>query len=217
MNNQEFEAFLRGQCSGLSSEVVGLIARYRDIVIAGNERQNLTRLTSPTDFFDGHVRDVLEMMSSGLVCYPAMDLGSGAGVPGILAAIMGSGQWVLAESEGRKAEFLREAVANLGLSGVSVFAGRGEQYLRSARVESVVAKAVGAVEKIYGWIRKCSTWNNLVLFKSRGWEEEWKTFCSTRQGSELKIDGQHEYAVGKAGKVRIIVRLARVRRVSSRG
>lgn len=203
MDKQEFEAVLRE--IGLPAEKV---SHFRDLVLAENEAQNLTRLTSPRDFLEGHVLDAVELLKSGLVQFPAMDLGSGAGVPGLLAAILGSGPWVLAESEGRKAGFLSRAVEELGLD-VQVFSGRAEEYLRKERVQSIVARAVGPVGRIMGWVGRCSTWNNLVLMKGPAWEDEWQEFSATPAGRKLRIAGQHAYTVGAESKRRLIIRLAR--------
>ena len=37
-----------------------------------------------------------------------------------------------------------------------------EEFLLNHQVETIVARAVGPVDRIFGWIRTCSTWNNLV-------------------------------------------------------
>ena len=209
-----FEELLAARLPTLTGDLVLRISQFRELVLAENEVQNLTRLISPHDFLEGHVLDVWELLKSGLLRFPAMDLGSGVGVPGLLAAIFGSGPWILCESEGRKAEFLKRTVAELGLSAVSVFAERGEDVLRSQKVESVVVRAVGRVEKIYSWLKPCSTWNNLVLFKGPRWEAEWEAFEKSKQKGRLLIQGDHKYQVaGAAGedelKKRLIVSLVR--------
>src|SRR4051812_38554125 len=90
----------------LSGDAKARVLAFYERVLAENEIQNLTRLTCPRDFFEGHVLDVKELLQSDLVSFPAMDLGSGAGVPGLLAGLIRGDSWVLAESEGKKAEFL---------------------------------------------------------------------------------------------------------------
>lgn len=188
------------------------VARFYELVCAENEVQNLTRLISPRDFIEGHVLDVKALLSSGLVSYPAMDLGSGGGVPGLLAAAIGLNPWILVDSEGRKAEFLGRAAREIGLSHVQSFGKRAEEVLRNVEVNSVVARAVGPVERIYGWIRGCSTWNNLVLLKGPGWDEEWATFREGKHRHELEVCGQFNYTVGVELKQRRILRVGRVKK-----
>ncbi len=192
------------------------ILEYYESVVRENEVQNLTRLISPVDFYEGHILDVLELLKTECTDFPAMDLGSGAGVPGLLAGIMTTSKWVLVESEKRKANYLERAVTSLGLgSQLSVYPGRAEDYLRGARspkafrVGSIVARAVGSVHRIYSWIRECSTWNSLVLFKGPGWDEEWQEFQGSKFKDELIVVLDHAYKVGALEKARRIVKLSR--------
>ena len=53
-------------------------------------------------------------MTSGFLDYPALDLGSGAGIPGLVAALFESNPWVLVESEKKKAEWLKRVPAEAG-------------------------------------------------------------------------------------------------------
>ncbi len=204
----EFRTLLRPL--GLSPEQQDRLVLFYDLVVDENSRQNLTRLISPVDFLEGHVFDGFELLKTGVLDFPAMDLGSGVGVPGLLMAILGTGPWVLAESEGRKAEFLERAVRELGLKDVQVYGGRAEAYLKSKSVKTVVARAVGPVDRIWGWIGKCSTWNNLVLLKGPSWDEEWASFDKATRGRALRIDRKFGYEVGAEAKRRVVIRLARV-------
>jgi len=115
---KEILAEHEGECSPDSH---GLLLRFYELVLRENEVQNLTRLSTPADFYFGHILDVLEFQKSGIGFeYPVLDIGSGAGVPGIVAAILGKGSWVLSDSEKKKADFLSRTVAELGLSKVLV-------------------------------------------------------------------------------------------------
>lgn len=200
----------------LASETAQKLLHFHQIVLQENEIQNLTRLTSAEEFFFGHLTDGFELHKANLVDYPAADLGSGVGVPGIPMAILGTGPWVLVESEKKKAEYLSRAVSSLSLSThVDVAPVRIEEFLRKDTVKSIVARAVGPVDRIYGWIRGCSTWNNLVLLKGPGWEEEWAKFQQTKFKKELKIHSEYSYQVGPEAKQRKIVKLIRVPRGTS--
>lgn len=198
----------------LSQEQVEALVKFHTLLVQENEVQNLTRLISPEDFIEGHLFDVRELFGTGWVDYPTIDMGSGCGVPGIPGAIVGGGKWILTESEGRKADFLSRATQALGLDAqVDVYAGRAEKYLEKNHAEMIVARAVGPIERIYSWIRPCSTWNTLVLLKGPKWDEEWAAYESGRFRGELILDGDHFYEVGAEKKRRRIVRLRRKRNV----
>lgn len=196
----------------LSLSKRSLILRYYQLVIEENARQNLTRLTSPDDFFDGHLVDVRFLVESQLINFPVMDLGTGLGVPGLVAGIVENKPWILVESEFRKAEFLKSAVATLGQTNFEVVHGRAEAYLKRKAADTIVARAVASVEKIYGWIGECSTWNKLVLLKGPRWDEEWNAFQVSRYRNKLMIGRKQDYLVGKDKKQRCLVELLRVPR-----
>lgn len=217
-DDSHFEGLLKDCGVRLNPAEIERAVKFRRLVVDENTRQNLTKLVSPADFFTGHVRDTVELLRSGFLEFPAMDMGSGCGVPGMLSSVMSGGRWILAESEGKKAAFLVAAKEELGLGDVSVFGGRAEDLLRKETVGAIVARAVGPVQRIYSWIRQCSTWNTLVLFKGPGWPAEWDAFQGTPHGKELRILAKHEYLVqGLPGqedypKTRVIIQLGRVPR-----
>ncbi len=211
--SKDFRALLHAGWPDLSTEVQDKVCRYYEMVLAENEVQNLTRMSTPRDFYEGHVLDVQELLKSKMMDFPAVDLGSGAGVPGLLAAIINpEDRWTLVDSEKKKAEFLSRAEKELELSNVVVRGIRIEEYLKTKSCESVVIRAVGPIDRIFAWIEKCSTWNNLILLKGPKWEEEWATFQKTSAGRRLKIAQTHKYEAGSEKKQRTIIKLARVPR-----
>lgn len=211
-DSQEFQNLLGKHWPDLSAESVHKIVLFREKVLQENESQNLTRLLSPRDFVFGHVLDVKALLEFKALKFPAMDLGSGVGVPGLLSALLRPDIWILAESERKKADFLQKVVEEFTLKHVRVFPGRGESFLKSERVGSIVARAVGPVDRIYGWVRNCSTWNNLVLFKGRGWKEEWISSKGLKSGRELSVSEDVEYSTWPERDPSRLVSLKRVPR-----
>ena len=204
---------IRGSYANLSDEALSRVLDFYVLLLKGNEAQNLTRLTSEDDFFEGHWLDVVELLKSGFLAGPTLDLGSGCGVPGLLAAAVDpQHQWALVDSEKSKADFLAETAQTLKLTSVTSHSGRVEQVLPLLKIQTIVARAVGPVSRIYPWLRECSTWNTLVLLKGPGWSEEWAKFKHTKYRNELKIAATHDYLVGAEGKKRAIIQLQRVPR-----
>lgn len=80
-----------------------------------------------------------------------VDLGSGAGLPGIVLAILLPGARVsLLEPLARRAEFLRECVADLGLANTQVLRGRAEDLAGQVLADVVTARAVAPLDKLAG-------------------------------------------------------------------
>jgi 16S rRNA (guanine527-N7)-methyltransferase len=125
--------------------------RYLDLLLAANETMNLTRITERAAAELHHVSDSLTL----LPFLPAgemhlADVGSGGGVPGIPLAIARPDAYVvLIESTKKKAAFLQKAVAELGLTNVSVTDQRAEEAARTGKRASfdiVVARAVATLD-----------------------------------------------------------------------
>jgi len=81
-----------------------------------------------------------------------LDLGSGAGLPGLVLAIRRADlQVVLVEPLLRRATFLTEAVEALGLTNVDVRRARGEELAGKVEVDVVTARAVAPLARLAGW------------------------------------------------------------------
>ncbi len=207
-----FREKLAAVWNGLSEEQVSRLHDYRQILQDENKNQNLTRIGFGDDeFITGHLEDVRGLLESKLLKYPALDFGSGGGIPGLIAAIIDQKDWTLCESETKKGEFLKRAVLHLGLKNVAVFIGRAQVFLSQNRVNSVVCRAVGKTWSILKEIEKCSTWNNLVLLKGPSWPEEAKLF-EEKFSKHCGINACYCYQLGPGFGDRYIVSIENVLR-----
>ena len=79
------------------------------------------------------------------------DVGSGAGLPGIVLAIARPDvQWVLIEPMERRVTWLQEQKDALGLDNVEIVRARGEEWTEGAVLDAVTARAVSALKKTFG-------------------------------------------------------------------
>ncbi|WJL94205.1 16S rRNA (guanine(527)-N(7))-methyltransferase RsmG [Microbacterium sp. ET2] len=77
------------------------------------------------------------------------DVGSGAGLPGLVLAIMRPDiQWVLIEPMERRVAWLSEQVEELGLTNVDVVRARAEEWSEGATLDAVTARAVSALRTL---------------------------------------------------------------------
>ena len=112
------------------------------MTLEANQRLNLTSITEPRDVALKHFLDSLAPHSLLDDGESVLDLGSGAGYPGIpLACALELKKMVLAESTLKKARFLREVAAELALPSIEVLDERGEEILRRVKVDTVLARA----------------------------------------------------------------------------
>jgi 16S rRNA (guanine527-N7)-methyltransferase len=120
------------------------ISRYIDLLLKWNARINLTAVRAPEEMVQRHFGESFfaarHLLAEGTV-ERAIDLGSGAGFPGVPLALLAPGTTVtLIESNQKKATFLRELVRVLEIKSVEIFSGRGEEY--SEQADLVTMRAV---------------------------------------------------------------------------
>lgn len=146
------------------------LAAYLGLLLAMNERVNLTRITDPDEVWSRHALDALTLVpeladvsSGGRV----LDVGSGGGVPGIPLAIARPDLRVaLLEATNKKADFLRGATRALSLD-VEVHADRAETLAAGemrGSFDVVTARAVAAIDVLLGWTAPFAKKGGLLLF-----------------------------------------------------
>ena len=146
------ESVFGGQAT-LSQPQLENISTYIDLLLRWNARVNLTAIRQPEEIVTRHFGESL-FAARHLFPKPpnstqsVIDLGSGAGFPGLPIKI-----WkpeihlTLIESNQKKATFLREVIRALTLMNINIFAGRAEQY-PSPSVDVVTLRAVERFESI---------------------------------------------------------------------
>jgi 16S rRNA (guanine527-N7)-methyltransferase len=120
------------------------ISKYIDLLLKWNARINLTAIRGPSEIVQRHFGEsffAANYLLAQKSVETVIDLGSGAGFPGVPFAILAPDvQVTLIESQQKKATFLKELVYSLGLKSVKVFSNRAESYLGTA--DLVILRAV---------------------------------------------------------------------------
>lgn len=120
------------------------ISKYIDLLLKWNARINLTAIRAPEEIVERHFGESLfaaRHIPAQKPVKTAIDLGSGAGFPGVPFALLAPEVEVtLIESNQKKSTFLKELIYVLGLRNVKVFSGRAESYPQSA--DLVMLRAV---------------------------------------------------------------------------
>jgi 16S rRNA (guanine527-N7)-methyltransferase len=133
---------------GLHPQQIEQLENYLALLVKWNARTNLTAVRDPAAIVERHFAESLfaaRRIPSGVKTL--LDFGSGAGLPGIPIAIARSEIGVtLAESQNKKAAFLREAVRTLGLQA-EVWAARVEEMPPERRFDAVTLRAVDKMEE----------------------------------------------------------------------
>jgi 16S rRNA (guanine527-N7)-methyltransferase len=133
------DAGLVGLRQPLPESTVGALLDYVALLSRWNAAYNLTAVRDPAEMITRHLVDSLAIVPY-VTGETLADLGSGAGLPGIVLAIVAPERKVtVVDSNGKKARFLREAARSLKLANVSVAEKRVEDV--EGRYDCITARA----------------------------------------------------------------------------
>ena len=164
----------------VSRETASRLALFKRLVLAENEHQNLISPASAAEFDARHLEDGIqlsELGKKGSWC----DVGSGAGLPGIVIAIMTKAPMTLIEPRKLRADFLRRAVAELGIHA-EVVELKAERV--PAHFDNITARAVAELPKLLAitehLAQRGTRW---ILPKGRSAKKELEAAQQSWQGS----------------------------------
>lgn len=133
----------------LPGRATSCLLDYLELLARWNRSFNLTAVRDPADMVTRHLLDALAVLPY-LQGRRAADLGSGAGIPGIVLAIAEPDrQWLLVDANGKKARFLRAAARELMLANVRVAQQRVENVTGS--YDCITARAFASLADMLDW------------------------------------------------------------------
>lgn len=132
----------------VSQETLARFDRYADLLRLWNPKINLVGPTTLPDLWSRHFIDSAQLFSY-LPEGRLVDLGSGAGFPGLALAILGRDDVHLVESDQRKSVFLRE-VARETKTAVTVHSKRIED-ISPLQADVITARALAPLERLVPW------------------------------------------------------------------
>jgi 16S rRNA (guanine527-N7)-methyltransferase len=131
----------------VSRETGDKLQAYVALLLEENERQNLISRSTTIEVWTRHVEDSLQLLEHGPADASWLDVGSGAGLPGIVLAIAGVKSITLVEPRRLRTAFLERCREVLGLSGVTIVTGKAEQL--SDKYDVITARAVASLDKLF--------------------------------------------------------------------
>ena len=179
----------------LTAEQIGQFSVYNEMLLDWNTRMNLTALTAPEDVAVKHIIDSLTAYDAARFdgARTLIDVGTGAGLPGIPLAVYAPHLTVtLLDSLNKRVRFLTEVTAAMGLQNVRCIHARAEEAARTAEhraaYDIVVSRAVARLpvllEYTLPFVRVGGT---LLALKGRAYAEEQK---EARRAAEVLGGGR---------------------------
>ncbi len=166
---------------------------YAQILVEYNEKVNLTAIVDPEGIEDKHFLDSLLFAQQPEVAGSMIDVGCGAGFPGLVTKIYKPDlDLTLMEPTGKRVEFLKYACETLGLKGVSFAKERAEEAARKQWREScdiVSARAVAALQVLAEYCLPLAKVGGVfIAMKGASAKEE----LAAAQGAIGKLGGKYQ-------------------------
>lgn len=132
MNFAEFSDKIRKKSKkidlNLSDEMIEKLYLYMNLILEWNKKINLTAIVDPDDMIDKHFIDSLTTAKYIKDSDKVIDMGTGAGFPGIpLAIVKNNSEFLLADSLNKRINFLKIVIEELKLNNVQLIHARAEE------------------------------------------------------------------------------------------
>lgn len=143
----------------LSGSQVDQLLKYGDLILKWNKVYNLSAIRNADDLLTHHLLDSLavvkplrQSISSSDPTPRVLDVGSGAGLPGIVLAIVHP-EWTVhtLDTVQKKAMFMQQAMATLGLVHAKSFHNRVEEFAPDERYSLICSRAFSSLNNFIQW------------------------------------------------------------------
>ena len=189
--SQDLQAGIAAGCRSLGlspgADVVSQLADFVRLLAKWTRVYNLTAVRTPQEMVIRHVLDSLAVVPY-LTQGRLLDVGTGAGLPGLPIAIACPGLAVtLLDANAKKLRFVRQAVAELGLGNVEVVQARMQEYQPARAFDMVISRAVSSLDELYRQTRHLLVPGGRMLFmKGAPPLEEMTAFAPGREALHIE-------------------------------
>jgi 16S rRNA (guanine527-N7)-methyltransferase len=182
------------------------LERYADRLLAWNRKVNLTAITDPAELAEKHLVDSLALVPEATGAATLLDVGSGAGLPGIpLAIALPSLDVTCCDSVAKKVAFVKAVAAELGLRvrGVAARAGGEPEIEGLPRAEVVVSRAFADPERWLPLAARYLAPGGKVLV-TLGREADEAGLCRAGASAGLTLSALRRFTLPRSGALRAV-------------
>lgn len=179
----------------LSQEQVSKLLKYLALIIKWNKTYNLSAIRHTEDGIKKHLLDSLSVVSY-IQQTPLLDVGSGAGLPGIVISIMKPELSVtVLDTVGKKCRFMQFAKVQLGLNNLTVINQRVENFQPEQCFGQITSRAFAEVEKTLSLTQHllCDNGHYLLMKGNRFAEETLENFTIQAHQVSVPYVSDHRY------------------------
>ena len=203
MSEEEFKNVLFNECKAREIELdntkLEMFVKYRNLLIEWNEKMNLTAITDDYEIIIKHFVDCLECTKVIEKEQSFIDVGTGAGFPGMVLAIYyPDKEFTLLDALSIRLIFLEEIVKSLDIQKVKIIHGRAEEIVRINNMyESFDASVSRAVAQLPTLLEYTSPYvkvnGKCIVMKGDNVEDEINLSTNALKILNLKILNKYHY------------------------
>jgi 16S rRNA (guanine527-N7)-methyltransferase len=173
-------------------------AEHARRVLEGNRRMNLTAVVDPREVAAKHYLDcwratrLIPLMGRSL-----LDLGTGAGYPGIPVALAEpQARVVCVDSTKKRVDFVQETITGMEIRNASASWERGEEHLARHDYDIVLMRAISSVRENVRTLRKVKhSQKDVVMLKGPSWSREVRAAEREAERLGFRLDTVWEHAL----------------------
>ncbi|MEG1705146.1 MAG: 16S rRNA (guanine(527)-N(7))-methyltransferase RsmG [Clostridia bacterium] len=184
----------------LNDNILDKLEKYKNLLLEWNEKINLTAITDEYEIIVKHFIDCLECTKYIKVTDKVIDVGTGAGFPGIVIAIFFEDklQITLLDALNKRLLFLQEVIDKLQIKNVNIIHGRAEDIANEERCREkydvVVARALAPLNILTEYTTPYLKVNGIAVYmKGDSYEEEILKSKNAFNILNLKLKSKNEY------------------------
>ncbi|XBS69822.1 16S rRNA (guanine(527)-N(7))-methyltransferase RsmG [Acerihabitans sp. KWT182] len=133
-----------------------------------NKAYNLTSIRDPHQMLIRHIMDSI-VVNAHLQGQHFIDVGTGAGLPGVpLAIVRPTSRFTLLDSLGKRIRFLRQAQHELQLGNIEIVQSRVEDFMPPASYDGIISRAFASVNDMLSWCEHLASPGKGLFYALKG-------------------------------------------------
>ena len=190
------------------------LRRYYELLVKWNRQINLTSVDDEAGFRSAHAEDAHALLAHLGTARTMLDLGTGAGIPGLLVKIWRPALEVtLVDATRKKIAFCDEAIRQLRLSGIRAVWGRAEDARMQKELgtfDLVVSRATWELKAFLPLaLPYVAAGGRAIAMKGPRWDEELAAAAKVLAGGAFALVGTHPYVL-PGGQARCLLVFERI-------
>lgn len=221
MNLEEFKVEFKNRNNMVTDEQVEKFYNYMDLLLEWNEKINLTAITQPEEVIEKHFIDSLTILDQINNEDNVIDVGTGAGFPGIPLAICSNAKFTLVDSLNKRINFLNQVKEKIDLKNVELEHGRAEDLAKDKKYREkfdvAVSRAVAPMNVLIEYLLPyVKVGGKIICMKGPKAEEE---LGQLDKGIEIlggKLDKMIDIKLGREELERKIIIINKIKNTPSK-